>query len=77
MLEHRGKPPKRLVRFRAARATEGQDVLADGKKVGRVTSVAPDGESVVGLALVARRALETEAALDVGGAVLSELSTVE
>lgn len=75
MLEHRGKPPKRLVRFRAAQATEGQDVFSDGKKVGRVTSVAPDGDSVVGLALIARRALE--AAIDVGGEALAEISLVE
>ncbi|MBX3250135.1 MAG: folate-binding protein YgfZ [Myxococcales bacterium] len=64
MLEHRGKPPKRLVRMELeAPVAPGAAVQdAEGREVGRVTSAA----AAVALALVKRRALEA-GGIQVGG----------
>jgi len=72
MLEHRGKPPKRLVRGTSAQATVDMPVMQGGREVGRVTSAA--GGLV--LALVKRKALETEAPLEIGGSPLEGLALI-
>jgi tRNA-modifying protein YgfZ len=59
MLEHRGKPPKRLflVRARGSLETDADLTSADGQAAGRLTSIAPfpepDGR-FAGLALIKR-----------------------
>jgi tRNA-modifying protein YgfZ len=74
MLEHRGKPPKRLVHLRlGAEVDEGSPVTdTAGTEVGRITSSA----GTVALALVKRRALEG-GELHVGGAAPLVLTIVE
>lgn len=60
MLEHRGKPPKRLVQIAPLATSLGRVIVgapvtdAEGREVGTVTSATPDAA----LALVKRRALE-------------------
>jgi len=60
MLEHRGKPPKRLVQIAPLATSLGPVIVgapvtdAEGREVGTVTSATPDAA----LALVKRRALE-------------------
>lgn len=60
MLEHRGKPPKRLVRITPLASSLGPVIVgapvtdSEGREVGTVTSATPDAA----LALVKRRALE-------------------
>lgn len=60
MLEHRGKPPKRLVRLAPLASSLGPVIVgapvtdSEGREVGTVTSATPDAA----LALVKRRALE-------------------
>ena len=74
MLEHRGKPPKRLVRLELEDAVEvGAPVEAAERQVGRVTSAA----GTRALALVKRKALEGEAPLEVGGRALTRWALVE
>ena len=70
MLEHRGKPPKRLVRLRfesGPAPAAGDPVIAAGREVGTITSAAADGEGALAIAIVKRKALEGEAAITVGG----------
>ena len=70
MLQHRGKPPKRLVQLRFADGpapAPGDPVLAGEREVGTITSAAADGGGAVALALVKRKALEGDAPLMVGG----------
>ncbi|MBO6936679.1 MAG: folate-binding protein YgfZ [Deltaproteobacteria bacterium] len=69
MLEHRGKPPKRLVRltFESGPAPSiGDSVTAADRDVGTITSAAANGEGALALALVKRKALEGEAPIEVG-----------
>lgn len=69
MLEHRGKPPKRLVRltFESGPAPSiGDSVTAADRDVGTITSAAANGEGALALALVKRKALEGEAPIIVG-----------
>lgn len=69
MLEHRGKPPKRLVQltFESAPAPAiGDAVLAGDRPAGTITSAAADGEGAVAIALVKRKLLEGDAPLLVG-----------
>lgn len=60
MLEHRGKPPKRLVRVEIPPSLVGKcpvGLALDGQEIGKLTSAAPDPEcpsGAVGLALVRR-----------------------
>ena len=72
MLEHRGKPPKRLVRLSVAGAEPGAEVIAGGASVGRVTSVHPSKE--LALALVRRKFLESD--LQVGDACVGEVMVI-
>ncbi|MEM9692579.1 MAG: hypothetical protein AAGA56_08545, partial [Myxococcota bacterium] len=67
MLQKRGKPPKRLVRFSWPEEppTVGDDVMAGDKKAGLVTSFATvDGETSV-MAMMKSKFLEADAALRV------------
>ncbi len=69
MLEHRGKPPKRLVRLTFAEGpapAAGDAVTAGEREVGKVSSAAADGSGAVALALVKRKALEGDAPIMVG-----------
>ena len=69
MLEHRGKPPKRLVRLtfeRGPAPAPGDSVTAADREVGTITSAAADGAGALALALVKRKALEGEAPITVG-----------
>lgn len=73
MLEHRGKPPKRLVQLRVTDASVGDVVLSDDKNVGRVTSVHSSQPLV--LALVKRKHLED--ALRVGDSAVDALTVID
>lgn len=69
MLEHRGKPPKRLVQLTFAEGPPpavGDPVTAGERAAGTVTSAVADGEGAIALALVKRKALEGEAPIAVG-----------
>lgn len=71
MLEHRGQPPRRLVRVQVENpGALPADVLADGAPAGRLTSWA-DG---IGLALIKRKRLESD--LRVGDQRLEVLAIV-
>ena len=80
MLEHRGKPPRRTVALALpALPTElPAPVEAAGREIGMVTSAAdaPGGE-VVALARLKRKALETEAPLEVAGTRVRVLAVLE
>ncbi|MFK8001133.1 MAG: folate-binding protein YgfZ [Polyangiales bacterium] len=73
MLEHRGKPPKRLVRLRVANASVGDPILSGEKNVGRVTSV--HSSKPLALALVKRKHLEDS--LSIEGIAVSELTIID
>jgi hypothetical protein len=77
MLEHRGKPPKRLVHVRLGEPIEEGSAVTDvaGNEVGRVTSSVTSNAGTVALALVKRRALEG-GPVRVGGAAPVELTYV-
>ncbi|MEM6958585.1 MAG: hypothetical protein AAF411_26750 [Myxococcota bacterium] len=57
MLEHRGKPPKRLVRVQGRALSAGAAVQRDDKDVATLTSASSDGSQA--LALVPRRHLDS------------------
>lgn len=79
MLEHRGKPPKRLVRLTFAQGpapAPGDKVVAGDREVGTISSAAADGDGALALALVKRKALEGEAPILVG-ARAPEVALVE
>jgi folate-binding protein YgfZ len=62
-LRYRGRPNRRLRVLEVADAQPGDEIVHDGKTVGRVTSAVP------GLALgYVRREVEDDAALEIGGA---------
>ena len=62
-LHYRGRPNRRLAVLEAASAGPGDEIVLDGKTVGRVTSAVP------GLALgYVRREVEDDAVLEIGGA---------
>ena len=71
MLEHRGKPPKRLIAVSAGAELEAGDEVNDGDKVvGKITSAARDVEDEKtwrGFALIKRDRVESDE-LVVGGA---------
>ncbi len=69
MLEHRGKPPKRLVRLSLESGpapAPGDAIVAGEREVGTITSAAADGDGACALALVKRKALEGDAPIMVG-----------
>ena len=69
MLQHRGKPPKRLVRLvlDAGPAPRiGDTVFAGERPAGKVTSAAADGPGALALALVKRKLIEDTDTLTVG-----------
>lgn len=70
-----GKPPRTLVRLRIDRhAAAGDDVIdGDGKAVGALTSVAPEGEGMVALALLKRRAAQKGGPWRVGPGTASRI----
>lgn len=66
-LESRGKLAKRLVRLTLdAPAEPGSDILADGKKVGALTSTGVGPAGILGLGYVKTAVLEAKTALWVG-----------
>lgn len=73
MLEHRGKPPKRLVQLRVDGASVDDAVLSGEKNVGRVTSV--HSTQPLALALIKRKHLEDS--LSVGESPVSELTIID
>lgn len=73
MLEHRGKPPKRLVRMRVESASVGDVVLSGERNVGRITSV--HSSRPLALALIKRKHLEEP--LAVNGSAVSELTLID
>ena len=73
MLEHRGKPPKRLVRLSVQGAAVGDAVLSSEREVGRVTSVHSSGASA--LALIKRKHLEDS--LRIGDAPITEVTLID
>lgn len=73
MLEHRGKPPKRLVRLRVESTSPGDVVLSGERNVGRITSV--HSSKPLALALIKRKHLEDT--LSVQGSSVSELTLID
>lgn len=77
-----GKPPRRLVQLEIDGSTNdlpvrGSDVLLDGVKVGRLTSVTQDFEhGPLGLALI-KRAVPSDAVLEVGSVSATQTAIVE
>lgn len=70
MLEHRGKPTKRVMHVRCDAPVEvGTPITSDEKVVGRITSISGDQA----LATIKRRALESGQTLEAGQRVLSQL----
>jgi folate-binding protein YgfZ len=73
MLEHRGKPPKRLVQIRVDGSSVGDAVLSGERNVGRITSV--HSSLPMALALVKRKHLEDS--LRVGESEVATLTIID
>lgn len=74
MLEHRGKPPKRLVQLGVDGASVGDAVLSGERNVGRVTSV--HSSRPMALALIKRKHLE-DSPLSVGESIVLTSNVVD
>ncbi|MEM9071874.1 MAG: hypothetical protein AAGE52_25415 [Myxococcota bacterium] len=72
MLEHRGKPPKRLIRGRLQGDTEVDQVQQGKRTVGSITS----RKDLDVLALIKRKALESEIPLEVGTTTLEVVAII-
>jgi folate-binding protein YgfZ len=78
MLEHRGKPPKRLCVVKGAGAAPSVPAPLAGESgvVGQLTSVTSQGEGFVGLALIKRSAAQLGASLASGSTQVMIVSHV-